>query len=490
MHGLCHRTKILALAALTTLGISGRAVAQESSAERAPSPREPQDFMGLLASHGLHDLENERYNLYGQFTWISSLKPEFPARYTNAGGGNGSLLTHAEHSYTGTWTTYFGLRLWEGAEAYYVPEVIAEQPLSNLKGLSAVQNFELQKGGLATPQIYRARSFIKQTFNFGGKKVEKPSGPMQLGTTVESRRFVVSLGSFTVLDFMDKNSFSADLRRQFFNIVFMTHNSYDFASDARGLSWGAVGEFYYDDWAVRFGRLGPPRYPNSLDQEFRLHQFYGDQLELEHDFELWGRPGAIRVLGYRNRENIGRFDDAIEAFSRDPSKNATTCTGYNYGSNNGTAPDLCWARKPNIKVGIGVNLEQHLTEDIGVFFRGMYSDGHTEVGAYLSADRSLSVGSLLGGSAWHRPKDFLGLGAGFNWISSEHARYLGMGGVDGFIGDGRIRQATESVVEAFYSVNVTKLLWLSADVQHIKNPAFNADRGPVDIYGGRVHAEF
>ena len=39
-----------------------------------------------------------------------------------------------------------------------MPEVIAERPLSNLHGLGgAIQNFELQKGGSETPQIYQAR---------------------------------------------------------------------------------------------------------------------------------------------------------------------------------------------------------------------------------------------------------------------------------------------------------------------------------------------
>jgi high affinity Mn2+ porin len=82
------------------------------------------------------------------------------------------------------------------------------------------------------------------------------------------------------------------------------------------------------------------------------------------------------------------------------------------------------------------------------------------------------------------------VGVGLGWISQTHADYLRMGGVDGFIGDGNIRPATESVIEAFYSVNIVSWLWLSADYQHITNPAFNADRGPVDIFGARIHAEF
>ncbi len=47
---------------------------------------------------------------------------------------------------------FVGLRLWPGAEAYFVPELIAEKPLSSLVGLgSAIQNFELQKNGVLTP---------------------------------------------------------------------------------------------------------------------------------------------------------------------------------------------------------------------------------------------------------------------------------------------------------------------------------------------------
>ena len=368
--------------------------------------------------------------------------------------------------------------------------MLSERPLSQLKGLAAIQNFELQKDGTTTPQIYRSRAYLRQTIGFGGQRVVKTSDPMQLGTVVDSRRLVLTVGNFSILDFLDKNTFSGDLRQQFFNMVFLTYSAYDFASDARGYSWGGVAELYYDDWALRFGRIAPPIDPNTLHEEFRIDKYYGDQIEIEHDHKLLGQPGAVRVLAYRNRVNTGRFDDAIAAFEADPTKNATTCTGFNYGSSNANAPDLCWARRPNVKVGIGLNLEQHLSDDIGVFFRGMVSDGKTEVYAYTAADRSVSFGALAGGSSWNRPLDVAGVGAGFNWISSAHADYLRMGGIDGFIGDGTIAVAAESVVEAFYSVNLINSLWLSADYQHLWNPGFNSDRGPVNIFGARVHAEF
>ncbi|HEX7668792.1 MAG TPA: hypothetical protein VF395_04380, partial [Polyangiaceae bacterium] len=122
------------------------------------------DVMNLLAQHGLHDIENESWNAYGQFTYISSWKLPFRAPYTNANGSVNSLVPGAERSFTGSFTLFFGVGLWRGAEAYFVPEVIAERPLSELRGIGgAIQNFELQKTGAETPQLYRARTFLRQT---------------------------------------------------------------------------------------------------------------------------------------------------------------------------------------------------------------------------------------------------------------------------------------------------------------------------------------
>ncbi|HRI53393.1 MAG TPA: carbohydrate porin [Pseudomonadota bacterium] len=94
------------------------------------------------------------------------------------------------------------------------------------------------------------------------------------------------------------------------------------------------------------------------------------------------------------------------------------------------------------------------------------------------------------GSLWRRAKDYTGVGYGVGWLSPSHASYLAQGGVDGFIGDGRLTQAPESVLEIFYGLNLLSSIWASADYQHIANPAYNADRGPVNIFGARLHAEF
>jgi hypothetical protein len=120
----------------------------------------------------------------------------------------------------------------------------------------------------------------------------------------------------------------------------------------------------------------------------------------------------------------------------------------------------------------------------------MYSDGQTEVYAYTSTDRSISTGLLTNGSKWSRPRDVAGVGFNAGWISRSHADYLGLGGVDGFIGDGAITASAEKSVDLFYSVNYRKSFWLTGDYQHIASPGFNAARGPVNVFGLRVHGEF
>ena len=501
--------KLLILLATGMLGATP-AWADPPLAPTAPPEPEPYaedkaDFMHILGHRGLHDPRDEDVNAYGQITLIGDGKPSFAARYTNLGAGTSSLSPSAEGSWTATATLFLGGRLWQGAEAYVVPEVISERPLSHLLGLgSTIQNAELQKTGGAAPTLYMSRAYLRQTFGFGGAPVPKKSDAQQLGGVVDSRRLVVTVGKFSVLDFLDKNSLAGDLRRQFMNMAFLTNAAYDFAADARGYTWGAVAELYLDDWAVRLSRAAGPEQPNQLALDYRVWDHYGDQLELEHGHKLLGQPGVVRVLGYRNREDMGRFDDAIAAFKADPGKNGETCptSSFSYREQAAvklnaaqwaaaaTAPDMCWVRKDNVKMGVGINLEQQISDDLGVFLRGMYSDGQTEVYSFTSTDRSLSFGALSRGSLWHRATDSVGAAFGLGWISSAHAAYLNMGGIDGFIGDGKINQAAESVLEVFYSLNVTRSLWVTADYQHITNPAYNADRGPVEIFGGRLHSEF
>jgi high affinity Mn2+ porin len=45
-------------------------------------------------------------------------------------------------------------------------------------------------------------------------------------------------------------------------------------------------------------------------------------------------------------------------------------------------------------------------------------------------------------------------------------------------------------MEAYYADSLNNWATLTFDYQLVVDPAYNADRGPVSIFAGRLHAEF
>ncbi len=77
----------------------------------------------------------------------------------------------------------------------------------------------------------------------------------------------------------------------------------------------------------------------------------------------------------------------------------------------------------------------------------------------------------------------------FAGISGVHALYLARGGYDFLIGDGRLQYGPETIWESYYSARVLPWLFASIDLQHVANPAYNEDRGPLWISSFRLHVE-
>jgi len=479
--------KLVAVLGCTAIALPRLAIADPSTPPDA-------DSLGVAAhtadESAASDGPDEAWTVHGQETTIAQRKDAFAAAYTNLNGTGRSLVASAEGSYTQTITAVAAVRAWHGGELYIAPEMAGSIALSNLCGLGgSIQNGELQKSGSVYPAPYLSRVFLRETIELGGERTHLDAGALQLATTTRSRRLAITAGNVAALDIFDHNSYAGDVRRQFINMAFMTHAAYDVAGDARGYTWGAAAELYWDNWEVRVGRFAAPAQPNQLPLDFDLIHSYADQIELGRKFQIGPYPGEVRLLGFRDRENMGRFADAIAAFEADPNHNAAMCTGFTYGSQDAQAPDLCWVRRSNVKVGAGINVEQSLGRGIGVFGRAAINDGQTEFVTYLAADRSAAGGVLATGELWGRGRDLAGIGFASAWVSSIHARYLALGGIDGFVGDGALRAAPEQAFEALYSLAATRWLSVSADFQHIWNPGFNADRSGVTIFGGRIHAE-
>ena len=411
----------------------------------------------------------ETFNAKFQATYIWQKKPAFNAPYS----GVNSLLPRAEKSYSFTSTGYLGLRLAKDTELYFNPELVQGVPMSGLTGLGGLTNAELQKTAGANPIVYRARLFVRQTWGLGGEREAVASDANQLAGMRDKDRVVLSVGNLAVSDIFDANAYAHDPRTQFMNWSFLTHGAYDFAADSRGYSMGAALEYYKDDWAIRIGRFMMPRESNGLALDRALTQRYGDQLEFEKTYAIAGQPGKARLLLFRNKAIMGGFDDALVAAA-------------------GGVPAVAPIRKLRTKKGVGINLEQSLTDNAGVFARVAKSDGASEAYAFAEIDSSLSFGMQVKGNGWGRAQDTLGLAYAQNGLSAPHRAFLAAGGNGFFVGDGRLNYRAESIVEAYYSLGLGFLQRSAASlgVQLIRNPAYNADRGPVRVFSVRLHTEF
>lgn len=411
----------------------------------------------------------ETFNAKFQATYIWQTKPAFQAAYS---GVNSLSLLH-EKSYSFTSTAYLGLRLAPDTELYLNPEVVQGVPMSGLTGLGGLSNAELQKTAGSKPLLYRARLFARQTWNLDGEREAVASDANQLAGLRSKNRVVLTAGNLAVSDIFDGNAYAKDPRIQFMNWSFLTHGAYDFAADSRGYSWGGALEYYRDDWVIRAGRFMMPRESNGLVLDRGLAKRYGDQLELEKAYAIADLPGKARVLVFRNQAVMGGFDDALAAA-------------------NGGVPTVEPIRKLRSKKGWGINVEQSLSDNAGMFARLAKSDGASEAYAFAEIDRSLSFGVQVKGNSWGRVRDTLGLAYAQNGLSGSHRAFLAAGGNGFFVGDGRLNYRPEIIVESYYSFGIGLLQRsaLSLGAQFIRNPAYNADRGPVRVFSVRLHTEF
>ena len=373
-------------------------------------------------------------------------------------------------SYTFSATVFLGARLWEGAEVYYNPEMFEGLPFSNFSGLGGFTNGELQKGTTVPPAYYTARAFIRQTFGLGGGQEHIEGEANQLAGNVDKNRLVLSYGKFAALDFFDANTYSRDPRTQFLNYAIMSSGAYSFAADNKGYTYGVVAEWYQGDWVTRAARFAMPTQPNTMQLDYSMKQDYGNQVEITRAHAIGDQEGKIRALWFQTHAFMANYQNAIKLA---------------YETN--TVPSIYNARQANqTSWGYGLNAEQALSKEIGIFARWSWNNGQTETQTY-DISKSLSGGVSVNGAIWNRKEDTFGLAFAANGISASEINYLQLKASTMFIGDGALKYKQEQILETYYSFNVYKGVYLTADYQRIANPAYNAARGPVNFFSLRAH---
>jgi high affinity Mn2+ porin len=412
----------------------------------------------------------ERWNLFYQATSIGQYHSSFPALYS----GPLSLSHTPERDVSLTTTLFFGFRITKNTQFYFDPEIAGGKGFSNVDGLANPTNGELPRVASATPKPYLARLYITHDFGFGSDTETVESDQNQLAGSRPVTRYTIAAGRFSITDFFDNNTYTHDPRTQFMGWAVMYNGAWDYPADTRGYTWGWVHEFHTRNWSIRYASTAMSKTANGERFDRRLFRDRGDVFEGERRYRLFSHPGVLRLLGYTNHYDGGSYGTALQLAA------ATN-----------TTPDITKTlRIGTLKYGFGVNMEQEIVKGLGAFMRLGWNDGKTESFEFTAIDRLATAGVSQSGARWKRPEDTVATELTVAGLSAVHALYLERGGLDFLIGDGQLNYRPEYVWETYYNARIVKGFFATLDAQHIVNPAYNHDRGPLWAYSLRLHLEF
>ena len=419
---------------------------------------------GGLLPQSVRDLAS----IHAQTTIIAQGNAPFPAAYS----GQNSLNQFGEVRDTFSVTGFFGFKdPYEGTEFYFNPEPFQGFGLSNTHGIAGFTNIEAQKAGYDFPHYNTARLFLRHVWGLGGEQEDIEDGPNQVAAKEDIRRVTFTFGKVAVGDFFDNNTYSHDGRTSFMNWALVDAGAFNYSADQQGYTFGTVLELNQKEWAARAGYFLVPDVSNGENFDLRVGRRGQSIVEVQHNYTLFGKDGIIRFLAFENQVNAGSF-------------NATLADPAAFSP--GGVPDVATTRQTRSQYGFVANAELAVTKDLGIFARGAWWNGQSEI-LYTDIDSSFSIGAVEKGTSWGRPLDRVGLAVAINGLSSSYQRYLAAGGLGVNIGDGALNYRPESIVESYYTIGLSEAVGFTLDYQFVANPGYNYMRGPVSVGSVRLH---
>jgi carbohydrate-selective porin OprB len=315
-----------------------------------------------------------------------------------------------------------------------------------------------------------------QVIPLGSRNADAERTPFSLFSQLPERRLEIRAGKFSIADFFDVNRYGTDSNFQFMNWTVDNNGAYDYAADTRGFTWGALFEYDSPRTALRFAEALMPKVANGIHLDADLARAHSENAEFQRSGPaIGGQRGILRLGAFVNHANMGSYRQAVKDFEAGLTPK----------------PDItAHPLQTTIKYGFMVNVEQPLNPWIGFFARWGWNEGQHESYAYTEVDQTFLLGVGGSGMRWNRSLDRFGVAAVSNGISKDHQEYLALGGTGFLLGDGKLNYARENIEEVYYTAHFWRGLFGSFDLQHVRNPGYNRDRGPVLVPGVRIHLEF
>jgi len=420
-------------------------------------------MLNLLFVAAVANAQSENpFWIAGQINVINQRHGAFPSSYS----GPNSLRAGPEHATSHVETLYTGVAITHRHEILADFESAGGRGVSDALGLAGFTNLDVVRNPDLGPAPYIARLMYHGVFALTPDEQPQERTFASVLTKVPARRIEVRAGKMSVVDFFDVNNAGSDSHLQFMNWTVDNNGAYDYAADTRGYTIGAMVEYDDRDWSVRGGVFQMPAVANGIKYDGDLRNARGQQIEIER---RWTRTTA-RFLVYDNRARMGNYRQSLAIAD-------------------GGAPDITATRRAGrAKAGAGINAEHAMSDAVRIFGRAGWNDGRNESFAYTEVDRSIELGADA--RIPHRPHDRAGVAFVANALSGAHRDYLAAGGEGFLLGDGGLSYGCEKIVESYYTANIWRGVYASADVQHVVNPGYNRARGPVWVPGLRLHVDF
>jgi len=449
------------------------AYAQDPTPAQQPGETDPPTDPDSTPTMFPH-LETDRLWISGQANFISQYHPGFHSPYS----GKNSLSAEAQDATSRVLTLFTGLRLTSTSELICDVQETGGNGLGAALGVAGFPNLDVVRNPSLSKAPYIARLMWHQIIPLGHARTPSDRNPFSLFSVLPERRIEIRFGKFSMVDFLDLNSYGTDSNFQFMNWTVDNAGTYDYAADTRGFTFGAIAEYHHNRRVVvRFAEALMPKVANGIHLDADLSRARAENFELELRGKVVRRqPDAVlRLLTFMNHANMGDYQTAIDNF----------LAGLT------PIPEItAHPLQTTVKYGFGVNFEQPLNDWMGVFGRWGWNEGEHESYAYTEVDATDEIGLGASGKKWRRRFDRAGLAIVTNGISRDHQEYLALGG-DGFLlGDGRLNYGRENIVETYYTMHVWRGFYPSFDFQYIDHPGYNRDRGPVFVPSLRLHLEF
>jgi hypothetical protein len=447
--------------------------AQDPQSEQTAAPPDAEtgpatDPIPVMFPH----LETDRVWLSGQANIISQWHPAFRSLYQ----GRNSLSPQAQDASSRVLTLYTGLRLTGTTELLCDVQETGGHGIGEAFGLAGFTNLDVVRNPSLSKAPYIARLMWHQIIPLGHAEENSARTALSLFSTLPERRLELRFGKFGIADFFDLNNYGSDSSFQFLNWTVDNNGAYDYAADTRGYTFAAMLEYHERHGSIRFAEALMPKVANGIHLDADVSRARAENIEVELRGSLSPhREGILRLLSYVNHANMGSYREAIN----------------NYFAGLTPIPEItAHPLRTTIKYGFGANFEQPFNEWFGIFGRWGWNEGRHESYAYTEVDSTVELGAGASGQRWRRKFDRAGIAFVSNGISRDHQQYLGLGGYGFLLGDGRLSYGRETIEEAYYTLHFWRGFYPSAGVQHINNPGYNRDRGPVIVPSLRLHLEF